>query len=780
MGEKQIRTLHALVKSCVPYEHRYGFFKCLDYSMAFFTAIRGEKYTLLYNDKVSYSKNDVSSIISSDKKLAKVLSEVPQYASKVLVIPNAITHRQVIEVYLTEITLLDGGFVDEYNKWVEANKKLYERMCYTFDYGLLRYVYYLSHGSKNIIEWMINVTEKYGVRICTFRQILQWRDDYPNQSKELSRGSITSYTKYDAMIELRREINNIKKTHRANEVISKFNTVQKKLLRSVENKDLVGVLNKFYRLSTKKQHNFIKKVSSIDNYDELVRELRHVTADDYKWNKQDFIDYLSNVEGLKYSIIVNDGPIVLISVSDYETIKRVAKTTNWCISKNKYYWDNYLCNGDATQYVLYDFSKKEDDNQSIVGFTASSKSGITHAHDFINNNVMPSGLSSGGTVCHLNRLYSEPNIASDIYGILTKANINFSLFMKCTETPYEWSRDGIMKHLSELVDMSHVKVLLDTKDKLVVSVCDGGIAEFFGSPYRNRVASEYWVMKHIIFCDFTSNPFINKCMIVAIIDEDQTGLETCFYIDDKSFRGGSYQFERVLIDYELPYDIIKRPVSKEDILAKGILNFTYKPFMTDGMTKDEVKNVICTMVGNSTFSRLIDQSMSSFQSFDYLDLAYNNGYLISENAGCEMVARIITNLLSSVYSSMFALNNINLPWPTEVDIETLYKKEITSRPYAIYVFNSVALDTIIRTELKADKPAYKSIMVSGPLDLMLNQLESSAPVGLQYSRHLYGLITSMLHKSDRTDKVIKLCTLIDEIMAKHSSCAVSLSSVHNN
>ena len=79
---------------------------------------------------------------------------------------------------------------------------------------------------------------------------------------------------------------------------------------------------------------------------------------------------------------------MVLKVFDFETIKQLAKTTNWCISKNKSYWNNYVSpENNTSQYVLFDFSKKEDDKHSIIGFTVMHNKGITNAHDFTNNNL---------------------------------------------------------------------------------------------------------------------------------------------------------------------------------------------------------------------------------------------------------------------------------------------------------------------------------------------------------------------------------------------------------
>ena len=104
----------------------------------------------------------------------------------------------------------------------------------------------------------------------------------------------------------------------------------------------------------------------------------------YEWNKESFMKFLTNNEDFKYNIIHDKDNIVLLLVNDFETIKHIAKTTNWCISKNMQYWKNYMTSTLNKQYVMYNFGLKEDDEYSIVGFTVSDNNRITHAHSFTN------------------------------------------------------------------------------------------------------------------------------------------------------------------------------------------------------------------------------------------------------------------------------------------------------------------------------------------------------------------------------------------------------------
>ena len=60
---------------------------------------------------------------------------------------------------------------------------------------------------------------------------------------------------------------------------------------------------KFSKLSDVKKNNFIRKVSTIEDLNELMRQMRHASSLHFSWNKDSLMDFLENVEGIKYEIV---------------------------------------------------------------------------------------------------------------------------------------------------------------------------------------------------------------------------------------------------------------------------------------------------------------------------------------------------------------------------------------------------------------------------------------------------------------------------------------------
>jgi hypothetical protein len=108
-------------------------------------------------------------------------------------------------------------------------------------------------------------------------------------------------------------------------------------------------------------------------------------------------------------------------------------------------------NPEATQYVLFDFSKKEDDNLSIVGFTSVHDRGITHAHDFQNRNIMGSKINTN-VASEIKSFVSRYIDCSNIYGILSRDGIDLSDVVSYEPSHYKWNRDDVFEYLDQCVD----------------------------------------------------------------------------------------------------------------------------------------------------------------------------------------------------------------------------------------------------------------------------------------------------------------------------------------
>ena len=583
---------------------------------------------------------DANDVLDNIRRVIAVNSDNLSYASE----------------YFYEITLLPDSFESDYEKFLKDNNKMVTNLTNKFGIHtkdiMLKILYAYTDGSKNFFQWAVTSRCLNKIPLRTLKNIFTWHDSYKQLAKNLSKGTITAYTSRDSIFKLIEELEELKKEKRINDSINSFNTAQKKLLRTnkLGDNDRQALL-RFSRLSEAKRLNFIKKVSSITNFDELLRQLRFATSVHFSWSKESFMDFLENVEGIKYEKVYENNDIVLVKVLDYETIKQLGKTTNWCISKNKSYWKNYVekHHGAASQYVIFDFSKREDDKLSIVGFTVMHNKGITAAHNFINENLMGCGIQEPNFLnSFIDRFNENPH---DIHSLLANDGIDITLVSQYDMPPYKWDEDSLMNYLYECVNRENVDVLKNSEGKMVLSIMDENIRYFFGDRYINVIPNEHWEFQHILFIDFTKSIYDVDKIQFAIIDGSSDG-EYCLSMYDSGMMQLSINvFEANLVEFGLPYNTIRRVNDPYSRLKLGLLSY-HARIIDSCVTefrkgfKGVLHKLINKEIGQDTFTRMIIRTVKQYMSFDYLKLVYDNGGKLTDYIANEYVGAILKDLVT--------------------------------------------------------------------------------------------------------------------------------------
>ena len=610
-----------------------------------------------------------------------------------------------LESLFQEITLLPNSFHKDYENFLKENSKMVNGLMSTFgfspnDYRIMR-MYIYSDGSKNFFQWAVNAFYKNGVSLSTIKSILLWNESYKQLAKNLSKGTITAYTSKDSIIPLLNELSELRKEKRINDSINSFNTTQKKMFK--ENKlseDVRQALWRLSRLSETKRINFIKKMSSVNDFNELTRQLKFVTSVHFSWSKDSFMDFIANVEEIKYEKIFENDTVVLIKAIDYETIKQLGKTTNWCISKNKHYWNNYIENyhGQTTQYMVFDFSKVEDDKLSIIGFTTTHNRGITSAHNFINEDLM--GNNQNDQVI-LNSFISRFKDNRNIYGILGELGVDITLVVEYDMPPYKWDKDSLMDYLYECVNPENVDTLMSKDGKIVLSITDQNIRYFFGDTYHDNIPKEYHSLQHIVFIDFNKNKYdVNKIQF-GIIEEGYGDEDYCNGVYNERSLNEGKNFDSLLIEYGLPYNTIRRTNNPLVRLRNAITSFN-TPMIEECMKEcspKDLKRVIREEIGSESFYDFTLRSIESHVSFDYLNLLYDNGLKLSDVMSANYVADIIKHLASDIRSISRGTDNFTtMQGVTNEEIADFYALKIERREDAKYIGFFLAIKKIIQGE----------------------------------------------------------------------------------
>jgi len=626
-------------------------------------------------------------------------------------------HAMMMTRIMGEFYLTPSDFIEKYESDI-ASKPFSEPISQSHlssDNPNVMFSYAISGGSRHIFQWAINAWARHGFDLGVIRRMVMWTESYPQLSKMLKGGSITSYGTMKALFKLSVEQNSLRKTKRVNDAINFFNTTQKKVLRDniKEGSSDYDAMSRFANLSIRKRLNIIKKVSSIDDYNEIITMIRHSTSTHYDWNKASLLAYIENVEGINTEIVFENDDTVLLKVFDFETVKKLGVTTNWCIGKNKSYWNQYLGSDNAVQYMVFDFSRNEDDKMSIIGITSIKNRGITSAHNFVNEDIIHSGDddSSDLIVSNITSYLDGIESYSNVYSFLARKGIPLSLITSFDEASYEWSPDGVISYLAKCGLTHHyLRIIKNEDNKLVVSVKNSKIADFFGNSYAERIPSEMWGDEHVIFFNFSKSHEDNSSLVYSIIRDGGFNDDTPIGVFDKNSGnlGGGYIFEALLGMFGLPYDTIKRTVSK----PKEIRNY----FMCYNMEKiasvlrdSSLKGALIEALSMDDVRTTIINSILYHASPDFIDVIYGNGYTMTEILGESFVYDIICTILRSSCINNRGRKPMGLP--TSKDIEDMHARRLTSKGAVMNTFYYTVLSRMLENAGKISKENVKRLIV---------------------------------------------------------------------
>lgn len=639
-------------------------------------------YLLIFNDCFDNSKvNSVEPMANTDI-YEKVKNLFGKYFH-VWILPINKRNFRDESCYFREIIAMPSNFEKDFSSFCSANKKQMPNVTKfaNINSPILKYFYAISSGSKNFFFWAANAYFKSRASIYQIENILRWNDKYSQLQSKLKKGTITAYTTISDIFSVYREMHNLRREKRANDVINMFNTSQKKLLKSVSLNDRdYDTLSKFGKLSSKKKNNFIRKMSTVEDASEILRQMSFLADIHFEWNKKSFMDYYNNLEDFNCEIVYEKGDIVLLKVKDYEAVKRLAKATNWCISKDKKYWNEYVeANPYATQYVIFDFSKKEDDNLSIVGFTSVHDKGITYAHDFQNRNIM--GSKPSNRDLEIKSFISRRTKCNNIYGVLDRYGIKLSDVVSHEPSHYKWNRESMFQYLVKCVSPDDYYIIYDADGKVVFIIESENAKYFFGGSYVNNI-NEYFNTgdQYIVFADFNKSDNDSERLLFGIVHHNFSTHESyCDRLYNFLCEQTQQTFDRQIKELGLPYDIICRTDNVVDRFYTAFSGYelsTVKELLKDSKVRESIK----TMSKSGLLREVLLNVTFDHLSADYLKVIYENGFtlydFIGEFASSDFGRRLI-NVMYEYRNSMDV--------PSSEDIELFYNESLHNDGYTIYI-----------------------------------------------------------------------------------------------
>lgn len=557
-----------------------------------------------------------------------------------------------------QFIMLPNTFDNLYNDFCQKNKKVLSSVFSKLlnkDDTKAKALFVICE-SANLFSWAVKCLMIYNIAFMTIYRIMYWQKTYSQLVGKLKKGTITAYNDTNNVLALLDECIELRKNKRANDIINFFNTEQKKLLKSNFDKIPKDLLSKFALLSSTKKRNFIRKVSTITDLDEILRLMSFTTSAHFAWNKQSLLDYIKNVEGLNCKIVLENETSVLVEVNDYDTIKKLAKTTNWCISKNKSYWNNYMGRKqDTTQYVLFDFSKKEDDELSIVGFTTCNNKGITHAHSFTNANLMESSNTFNGEDLPYRDLLRGANTRNGIYAVIANNNIPLSLITRFRSRFANWTREAFFEIFENFIPKGTYTIYHDEDNKIVISTKNiNGIFELLGDKYINKFGDNYRMNEHIFFIDFNKNTDDNdkiKYTIVVPSNFNKTCSSTTPVYNEFGIKSTD-KFNKVIKEMKLPYDIICRPDTIKNRFCEALSNHDLIE-MEEYIEDSTIKSILDTK-HNSLIKQIFKQelmdSILSYNSIQLIEMLKKHNYTINNLLSLQDIRRIFEHFYNNTCS----------------------------------------------------------------------------------------------------------------------------------
>ena len=670
-------------------------------------------YIIIFNYQFANVRFNVSDFNTDVRKEIEGLYS--KYGNAWVLTPTPRSYREASQ-YFSNIIVMPSDFEERYSEFIAANKKaVTDASRYVggdCNNSSLKYFYAITDGSKNFFSWAVKAYIKTRISVYTIDWIMGWNSKYSQLSNKLKKNTITAYTSHEDFVDIIQELITLRRNKRANDVISTFNTAQKKALKGF-NMGIreYDILSKFSKLSLRKKQNFIRKVSTFTDPAEIIKHMSFLTDVHFEWNKESVLNVINNTDNINCEIIIDKDDCLLVKVNDYDTVKRLAKTTNWCISKDKKYWNQYVRSekGDK-QYMLFDFSLKEDDNYSIVGFTTTKNKGITRAHDFQNNNIVSSDRRDmmseiQSFIAHIARATGIINI----YSVLDKNGIDPSILSPSVENKYEWNRNSMFAFLDTCLNGDGGYYIIHEDATRVAFICDNPDIRFFlGDAFLNTQREYNQTMNSdltvIVFADFAKKGTDPNKLVYGIISHNFSSHEdSCRNLYNEACSVIPQTFDSKIREYDLPYDIICRNKKSIERFYESWHNYelsNVKYLLSD---KGVVKRVLNSSVSERNIYMALSDVTFNCYSLDYINVLYDNGIKLS----AKLSARRFYDFIQRIYNAMceFCQNgNTSMVTPSEEMIKNVLDGKVDDQAQSGYVGFYEALDIIMKNDMDAAAP----------------------------------------------------------------------------
>ncbi len=412
--------------------------------------------------------------------------------------------------------------IDKYGINPETNK-LFAQICEMFE------------GQSNYQLWAVKMVFSQSITFDELKAVNEWIKTNAEQIVKLEKQNIVSYANKTKFSQLRKEIDGLTKLSFIKDIISHFNTAQKKMLsdailggtemtplaanQSAHINEWYGILKAFDKKPFGIKSKFYSNCSSFTDTTKLLQAIKSCLEASYSWKdgKEDLFAFMEH-NAKDCDIVFNEGDCVIIHVPSYCSSKKLCGNgrTQWCITKEEHYFNSYVSNhSNRRQYFLFDFSRREIHPFAHIGFTIENGRGVVEAQT-CNNSSM------------LSHPYSTEGESYSINDIFKKFNIDMSIFMKLPkDLGFNW-------RLSDFVEMvsnnkkAYTIAYADEGHLIIKVTSNNALDKLLSKTFIN--ASDYYgssTSAIYLALDFNKPIENDSSFIVLEFTKDQYGLLSC-------------------------------------------------------------------------------------------------------------------------------------------------------------------------------------------------------------------------------------------------------------
>ena len=385
-------------------------------------------------------------------------------------------------------------------------------------------------GQPNYQLWGVKVVFSKATKIEELESIKRWADENPSLIKQLSKnGNIICYSTASDFSTLRTETDGLCKIAFVKNIISRFNTDQRKILTEAITPDKFNGLtchtdknfskwfnlfSKFNKLSANTKTKVIGRMSAERDVKVIERLLNESLKEKYNWNREDLLSFVSN-NTPTCDVIFDDKDVVILQVKNYQDSNTLCYgRTSWCITSSESQWKNYVSGKGNKQYFFFDFTKPEKDELAHIGFTISDTNGFHAAHSTTDANLMNMGINYHGKQVNIQQA-------------LTNAGVSLGMFLKLKKNPaFKWTADDLVefvkKHSSEMAiayNKDNRVIVNALTNQGLLTLCGHSFIKTSGMPIDQNG-------KCYVLFDFNLGCNDDKCIVAVYYKKDTYKIDT--------------------------------------------------------------------------------------------------------------------------------------------------------------------------------------------------------------------------------------------------------------